>query len=102
MSKKTIRKRVLAAIEKDPHKKTFKRVSLFGSYIYGNPKKNSDLDVLIEFSPRATITLFDLAEIQRNMQKSTKIKIDLVTKGGLSKFIKEEVLSKAEVIYEKR
>lgn len=102
MSNKTIRKRILAAIEKDPRKKNFKRVSLFGSYIYGKPKKNSDLDVLIEFNPRATITLFDLAGIQRNMQENTGIKIDLVTRGGLSKFIKKEVLSKAEIVYEKR
>ncbi|MFH1182852.1 MAG: nucleotidyltransferase domain-containing protein [Candidatus Moraniibacteriota bacterium] len=102
MSKKTVRKRILAAIEKDPHKKDFRKVSIFGSYAYGKPNENSDIDILIEFTPRAKIGYFELARIQRNMQKEVQKKVDLLTPGAISEFFRKEVLIKAEKIYEKR
>lgn len=102
MSKKTVKKRILAAIEKDPHRKDFRRVSIFGSYAYGKPSKGSDVDILIEFKPKAVIGYFELARIQRNMQKEVQKKVDLLTPGAISEFFRKEVLSKAEKIYEKR
>jgi len=96
---KIVRKRILEAIEKDPHKKDFESVSIFGSHAYGKPKKNSDIDILIEFKATAKIGLFELVRIQRNMEEVSKKKIDLVTREGLSKYIKKEVLANAEKIY---
>jgi len=102
MSKSEIKKKLLEAIKKDPHRKYIKKVSIFGSYAYGRPSKRSDVDVLIEFTPRASISLFKLAGIQIGMEDMLHKKVDLVTRGGLDKYIKKEVLSKAETIYEKR
>lgn len=102
MTKEAIKEKILVAINKDPRKKDFKRVSLFGSYAYGKPSKKSDVDVLIEFLPKSSITLFDLVEIQSNMKESVGKKVDLVTRDGLHEFIKEEILNNAQTIYQKR
>lgn len=102
MSKKEIKKRLLQAIKNDPHKKDIKKVSIFGSYAYGRPSKRSDVDVLIEFTPRATIGYFELFDIQENMRKHLKKKVDLVTRGALDKYIKNEVLANAQTVYQKR
>jgi len=102
MTKKIIREKILEAIKRDPHRKYIKKVSIFGSYAYGRPSKRSDVDVLIEFTPRAKIGLFELFDIRDNMKKHVGKKVDLVTKGGLDKYIKEEILANAQQIYQKR
>lgn len=102
MSKEIIKKKILSAIKKDPYKKDFLKVSIFGSYAYGKPRENSDIDVLIEFKPRSVIGYFELARIQRNMQKEAQKKVDLLTPGAISEFFRKDVLSKAEKIYGKR
>lgn len=61
MDKQEIKNRIFQAIEKDPLKKDVKKVSLFGSYLRGTPKEDSDVDVLIEFKPSARIGFFRLA-----------------------------------------
>ncbi len=102
MTRKAIKEKILIAINKDPRKKDFKRVSLFGSYAYGKPSKRSDVDVLIEFFPKTQIGYFELSRIQRSIQKEVKKKIDLLTPGAISKFFRREVIDKAEQIYGKR
>jgi len=100
MSNGEVRKRLLKAIENDPHRKYIKKVSIFGSYAYGRPNKRSDVDVLIHFKPTAKIGYFELARIQRNMQKEVKKKIDVLTPAALSEFFREDVIKKAQTIYE--
>ncbi len=102
MTKEIVREKILEAIEKDPHKKYIRKVSIFGSYACGRPSKGSDVDVLIEFTPKAKIGLFELFDIQENMKKRVGRKVDLVTRGGLDKYIKEEILANAQEIYQKR
>ncbi|MBU4512607.1 nucleotidyltransferase domain-containing protein [Patescibacteria group bacterium] len=101
MSKQQVKKNLLKAITKDSIKDDIKRVSLFGSYVYGKPNKNSDLDVLVEFMPKANVGFFKLAQIQRSMKKAVAREVDVVTPNALSKFFEKEVLKKAETIYEK-
>lgn len=86
---------------KDPLRDDIKRVSLFGSRAYGKPRKGSDVDVLIEFSPKARIGFFKLARIKRALERSIKKKVDLVTPDGLSKYFRTDVLAGAETVYEK-
>lgn len=102
MGKNEIKKKLLEAIENDPHKKDIKKVSIFGSYAYGRPGKRSDVDVLIEFTPEAKIGLLELAAIKDNMKKFIRKKVDLVPRDSLHKFIKQEILSNAKKIYQKR
>lgn len=101
MSKEQIKQKLREAVEKDPHRGEIIRASIFGSYAYGEPRPDSDVDVLIELKPDAGIGLFEYVQIQRNLSKYCGKKIDLLTPEALSKYFREEVLAKAEVFYEK-
>ncbi len=102
MTNKDLKAKIKEAVEISPYQKSFKKVSLFGSYAHGKPSKGSDLDILVEFTKSAKIGLFDLVRIKLSLKKFLDKEVDLVTKEGLKKGIKEEVLSKACKIYEKR
>lgn len=97
-----IKKKLKKSIQRNPYKNEINKVSLFGSYVNGKPRKNSDIDVLIEFTPTARVGYFKLAEIQREMNNAVKKKIDLLTPEAVSKYFRAEVLKQAETIYEKR
>ena len=100
MSKQQIKKQIIKAIESDPLKENIKKVSLFGSYLTGQPKKDSDIDILIEFHPNVAVGFFKMAKIKRNLENSVKKQVDLLTPEALSKFFRADVVNKAETIYE--
>lgn len=101
MSKQEIKQKIKEAVEKDPLRDTIQKVSLFGSYIHEDFKKNSDIDVLIEFTPTAEIGFFELARIKRNMEQYADKEVDLLTPEAISRYFREEVIKEAETIYEK-
>lgn len=101
MSKETLKKQIKEAILKNPFRQEIQKVSLFGSYLSGKPKKDSDVDILIEFTPEAKVGFFKLAQIQRNVESHLNKSVDLLTPEQLSEFFRDEVLKKAEAIYEK-
>jgi hypothetical protein len=70
-----------------------KNLEVFGSYIRGEQKKGSDLDVLVEFSK--TIDLFKYIELEEFMSKKLGVKVDLVMKDTLKPRIKDRVLKEA-------
>lgn len=100
MTKQEIKEKIRRAVKNDPNKEYIKSVSLFGSYLHGDYKKNSDIDLLVAVKNGAT--LFTLAGIQINFEEYLGKKVDLVEKGSLSRHFKKEVLAEAEKIYEKR
>lgn len=102
MDKQEIKKRLLEAVKRDPHLDDIKSIALFGSYVTGQPSQDSDVDVLIDFEPSATIGFFDLAHIKRNFEKFLDMEIDLLTPPAISRFFRDEVLKQAEYFYEKR
>ncbi len=100
MSKEQIKQSIREAIEKDPHKKDILKVSLFGSYVYGVPKEDSDVDVLIELGPEAPIGFFEFFDIRENMENHLRKKVDLLTLESISHFFRDKVIKQAEIIYE--
>jgi len=76
--------------------------ALFGSYAKGTAKENSDYDILIEFSPEARVGLFKYQEIEDEVSSTLGKKVDLVTVGGIDKYIKDEVFMTMKVIYDNR
>ncbi|HLM84074.1 MAG TPA: nucleotidyltransferase domain-containing protein [Candidatus Bathyarchaeia archaeon] len=101
MSKNHIKNSIRKSIEKDPLKSDIKKISLFGSHLDGKPRKDSDVDLLIEFAPKANIGFFRLVEIQQAFEKILRKKVDLLTREQLSKYFRKDVLQKAQTIYEK-
>ena len=101
MNKKTLRIRLQRAIEENPHKDEIKKISLFGSHLSGEEREDSDVDLLIEFSPSARVGFFKFIDIQEQIARSLGREVDLLTPEALSKYFREDVLKEAEVVYER-
>ncbi len=78
-------------------KKQFKVTALgvFGSYVRGGQKKNSDVDILVEFSQ--TPGLFDYLRVENSLSVLLKKCVDLVMKGSLKPAIGRYIMR--EVVY---
>lgn len=72
-----------------------KNLGIFGSFVRGEQKKGSDLDVLVEFSE--PIGLFRFIELEERLTAMLGVKVDLVSKKALKPRIGERILK--EVIY---
>ena len=101
MNNQQIKDKLLNAVKTDSHIDDIKSVALFGSYINGQAKEDSDIDVLIDFLPTAKVGFFKLAQIKRHLQEAMGKEIDLLTPQALSKFFREDVLQHAEYFYER-
>ncbi|WP_457550774.1 nucleotidyltransferase family protein [Archaeoglobus sp.] len=82
---------------KDYLKKKFKvkEIGIFGSYVRGEQRKESDIDILVEFEE--TPTLLEFVELENYLTELLGVKVDLVMKRALKPKIKEFVLK--EVVY---
>jgi predicted nucleotidyltransferase len=70
-----------------------KSISVFGSYLRGEQKENSDLDILVEFNE--TIDLFEFIHLENYLAEILGCKVDLVMKDALKPRIKDRILSEA-------
>ncbi len=71
-----------------------KWLGIFGSYVRGEQKKRSDLDVLIEFEQAPT--LLEFVHLKRHLSDLVGIPVDLVLKKTLKPNIDRYIL--AEVV----
>lgn len=77
------------------------RLSLFGSVLREDFTPESDVDMVVEFTPKAPIGFFELIEIQQALSDITRRKVDLLTPKAISRHFRQTVLDSAQVIYEK-
>ena len=72
-----------------------KTLGVFGSYVRGEQKEGSDLDILVEF--QEPVGLFKFMELEDFLGKNTGVKVDLVSRKALKprigKYILEEVIN---------
>jgi len=74
---------------------------LFGSALREDFTKTSDVDILVTFASEAQISLFDLAQMQIELEGLFGRPVDILEKEGLrNPFRKREILKTAKVIYE--
>ncbi|RLF95086.1 nucleotidyltransferase [Thermococci archaeon] len=100
-----VTKRTLAEIKNilEKHKTELKakygikEIGIFGSYLRGEQKEKSDLDVLVEFEPDAKIDLIKFVELEEHLSDLLGINVDLVMKSGLKPRIGKHILG--EVAY---
>ena len=71
--------------------------ALFGSRARGDNRPDSDLDILIRFK-EDNKSLLDLIHIQNMLSDELGIKVDLVTEGGMSPYIKPYILKDLKII----
>jgi len=75
-----------------------KRILVFGSYARNEATPKSDLDLIVDF-PEGT-SLLDHIGIEIELSEALNMKIDLLSRNGISPYIKDHVLKEAIVIYE--
>nr|WP_320162252.1 nucleotidyltransferase family protein [uncultured Methanoregula sp.] len=69
-------------------------LGIFGSYVRGEQKTRSDVDLLVEFDRPGT--LLDFIHLQNDLVDLLGVRVDLVEKSGLKPAIRPYVL--AEVV----
>lgn len=67
-----------------------KEIGIFGSYVRGEQKKSSDVDILVEFEE--VPDLFKFLELERYFEQLLGLKVDLVRKKALRKELKNIIL----------
>lgn len=102
MSKQEIKEKVKYAVDKSYFKEDIKKLSLFGSYLNGDEKASSDVDLLVEFMPDAKVGFFKLVQMQEDLGKHVGKSIDLLTSDAISEYFRKDVISQAETIYERK
>lgn len=74
-------------------------LAIFGSAVRGELRADSDIDLLVEFSPDARIGFLALGRMQRELAALFGRPVDLVPRDGLKPLIRQEVLQSARVLY---
>lgn len=68
-------------------------VRIFGSVVRGEAGPDSDLDVLVRFE--AGRSLLDQAGLELDLTELLGCKVDVISEGGLSPYIKDDILDEA-------
>lgn len=69
---------------------------VFGSVLHKNDCEGSDLDLLVDPLPDAT--LLDIASIQNRLQKLTGVTVDVLTPKALPESFRDQVLLEAQPV----
>ncbi|HMK90328.1 MAG TPA: nucleotidyltransferase family protein [Methylocystis sp.] len=69
---------------------------VFGSVLHGEDHEGSDIDILVDALPGAT--LFDLGGLLMDLQDILGVRVDLVTPQELPQRIRAEILAEAAPI----
>ena len=72
-------------------------IGVFGSYVRGEQRADSDVDILVEFVPDSKISLLDFIDLENYLSELLNIQVDLVERTALKHRISEYVLN--EVVY---
>ncbi len=67
-----------------------KEIGVFGSYVRGEQKEESDIDVLVEFSE--PIGFFAFLDLEEHLSEVLGVKVDLVSKKALKPRIGRRIL----------
>ena len=71
-------------------------LEIFGSFLRGEEKEGSDLDLLITFSEPPS--LFGFVRLENYLSDTLGVKVDLVMKDSLKPNIGERILAEAQAI----
>ena len=74
---------------------SIKKLGIFGSYVRGEQKQGSDIDILVSY--KKLPDLLELIAMERYLHDLLGKKVDLVEKGGVRPEFKKYILN--EVIY---
>jgi len=77
------------------------KVWIFGSFARGEDDFKSDIDLMIRVPAEKSFSLFDIAEIQYQLEKLIPKKIDIVMEEGIKATVMERIKPDLKLIYER-
>jgi predicted nucleotidyltransferase/DNA-binding XRE family transcriptional regulator len=99
---KTDKNKIINTIKSYFEKTEFvSKVWLFGSFSRGDDDYKSDIDVMIDVPEDSRFSLFDLAEIQYQLEKLVLKKVDVVMKNGVKPHVMNRIEPDLKIIYER-
>ena len=72
-----------------------KKLGIFGSYVKNTQKRDSDIDILVDFSE--SVSLLDIVKLENFLNVLLNLKVDVVPKQDIRLELKEQILK--ETIY---
>jgi uncharacterized protein len=89
-------KRILTLIKPELSARySVKEIGIFGSYLSGDQKKSSDIDILVEYEK--TVSLIEFINLKNYLTDLLEIDVDLVMKKALKPNLGRRILR--EVVY---
>ena len=76
-----------------------RKLSFFGSVLGESFRPDSDVDVLVEFEPEHVPGLLSLAGLEIELSQLLGRKADVRTAEDLSRYFRDEVVAKAQLLY---
>lgn len=73
-------------------------IGVFGSYVRGEQKKGSDVDILVEFNE--TVSLLKLVSLENFLTDFIGMKVDLIPKEDIRPELQKQILKEAIYIYQ--
>ena len=73
-----------------------KRAALFGSFVRGEQREDSDIDILVEFKDGKS--LLDLAGLKIELEEALGRKVDVLTDNSLHPLLRDKILQEQKVI----
>lgn len=70
--------------------------AVFGSFSTGEATASSDLDLLVTYAPGTT--LFDICQLQDELEEFLDRKVDLVSRKSLSKRLAKRITSQIQLL----
>ncbi|MEX2738755.1 MAG: nucleotidyltransferase family protein [Candidatus Wukongarchaeota archaeon] len=71
-------------------------IGVFGSYVRGEQKEGSDVDILVRFLEGAT--LFDFVGLGDFLEEKLGVKVDIVSERALRQEIREQILEEVVAV----
>jgi predicted nucleotidyltransferase len=68
---------------------------VFGSTVSGRAHATSDVDIVVEYDRNSGFNLIDRSGVRRQLSARLGVDVDVVTKDGLHRRIKDDVLRQA-------
>lgn len=79
-------------------------LGLFGSYARGEQKKDSDVDLLVDFDPNhyKHMSLFNLIDVEDKISQVLSKTVDLIPYDSLNKYVRPYAMKDLITIYGQR
>jgi uncharacterized protein len=70
-----------------------RNIRVFGSFARGEQRRSSDVDLLVDLPDGAS--LLDLVGLKLDLEEALKRKVDVLTDGGISPYLRDRILHEA-------